>query len=77
MEMAKTEAMIPMGHAQTAIVMAKTDVYALRGFLERRRIMLQMEIDEITQFLATCSTQTDVWYDEILRRAAEARKAQS
>lgn len=60
------------GDAQTAMVMAKSEAWALRGFLEQHARSLRKEADEIDQFLAQSTEQTDSWYEEIVARQKAA-----
>lgn len=69
--------------AQTAIAMAKGEVWALKGWLKQRMYALRAEADKIEQLLEKASEQTDSWYEVICseRDAAararwEAKKAQ-
>lgn len=50
----------------TNSAMAKSEVWALKGYLQRRRDTLQAEIEEIDKILLTASKHTDSWYDQLM-----------
>jgi hypothetical protein len=52
--------------AQTSLAMAKSEIWALRTYLENRKQLLQLEIVQIDDVLAKASLQTDSWYDTIV-----------
>ena len=62
------------GRSQTAIVMAKAEIWKLRGWLESRARQLRAEADAIEEMLNKCSEQTDSWYETIVREATDARR---
>lgn len=54
--------------AQTAMAMAKSEAWALRGWMHRRMFALRKEADDIEALLTKATEHTDSWYDEIVAR---------